>query len=162
MHCGGVTKATEAMFWRDGRFWVCKACGRTGLKQRQVHKTNGKPVRIPVYGERGKDRYIVVCYALISPVDLHLRHYKWRRNHAYVYRQTWFLFPDGVRRRVNVFLHREILGLAPGNKLEGHHRDDDPLNNQRWNLRRVTRSENEKHKQKPSERRSNSFAKPTE
>lgn len=46
--------------------------------------------------------------------------------------------PDGKRR--HVYMHRSILGLGPGEL--GDHKDRDSLNNQRFNLRRCTKSQN--------------------
>jgi hypothetical protein len=107
---------------------------------------------IPVYGERNGQRSVVVGRAKVSPIDSYLRRYKYRRtatssrgldiDAGYCYRQTWRT-ARGIRKRVNMYLHREILGLEPGDPLEGHHKDDDTLNNQRDNLERLTRKENE-------------------
>lgn len=50
-----------------------------------------------------------------------------------------------VRRqgREIVFMHRQILGLAPGDGMLGDHRDRVRLNNSRENLRIATRSQNQ-------------------
>ena len=41
---------------------------------------------------------------------------------------------DSLGRATKVFMHREILGLLPGDKRKVSHRDKDGLNNQRSNL----------------------------
>jgi hypothetical protein len=42
----------------------------------------------------------------------------------------------------NIRMHRQILGLEYGDKLQGEHRDGDTLNNQDCNLRIATNSQN--------------------
>lgn len=58
-----------------------------------------------------------------------------------------------VRRdgnRTALFVHREILGLEPGDPWDVHHRDGDTLNNTRENLEVVTRLEhNHLHRDNP-------------
>jgi hypothetical protein len=51
------------------------------------------------------------------------------------------------KKRV-VLMHREILGLKRGNKLQGDHVNHDTLNNCRSNLRVVTHSENQRNRKK--------------
>lgn len=135
--------------WRRGTKdrWTCLSCNRTGLIVRHRHRAWPKPVKIPVWGDRNGSYKEIVGYALVSPMDAHLKRYKWRITvKGYVYRQTWAEMKDGTYKRHNLYIHRAILGLEAGNKIEGHHRDDEPTNNQRWNLQRVTRSENEQLK----------------
>lgn len=56
--------------------------------------------------------------------------------------------PYAVRRftenggKRSAYLHREILGLAHGDGIEGDHENGDTLDNRRTNLRRATRSQN--------------------
>lgn len=45
-------------------------------------------------------------------------------------------------------MHRVILGLEKGDKLEGDHKDGNGLNNQRRNLRVATRTENHHNRTK--------------
>lgn len=126
--------------------WTCLRCHRTGLLVRHRHIAHPPAVSIPVYGDRNGSRKEIVGYALVSPIDAYLLRYKWRGNvTGYVYRQTW-AWRKGKYRRHNEFLHRSVLGLEPDNPLEGHHRDDNRTNCQRWNLERVTRSQNERYK----------------
>lgn len=128
------------------RRWTCQRCGRTGLKVRHRHKAWPKAVQIPAWGDRNGSTKEILAYALVSPIDAHLARYKWRINTGgYVYRRTWKM-RHGVRKRYNFYIHREVLGLHPDDPREGHHRDDNPLNCQRWNLEPVTRSQNEGYK----------------
>lgn len=47
-----------------------------------------------------------------------------------------------------VLLHRELLGLVPGDGLEGDHINRDRLDNRRGNLRRSTKGENRQNRTK--------------
>lgn len=126
--------------------WTCQRCGRTGLLIRHRHKSWPPPVEIPAYGDRNGSRKEILAYAKVSPVDAYLKAWRWRITiKGYVYRQTWTTVA-GKRKRTNLYMHRIILGLSPGDPLEGHHKDDSPTNNQRWNLERVTREQNERYK----------------
>jgi len=48
--------------------------------------------------------------------------------------------------RRNVYLHRELLGLERGDGLEGDHRNGDPLDNRRENLRVVSHTGNQQNR----------------
>lgn len=146
-YCPPLSKAPEK--WKQGTKgrWTCLNCHRTGLLVRHRHRSWPPPVEIPVYGERRGSRNEIVAYALVSPIDAPLDQYLWRITvDGYVYRQSRIGGRQPGGKAVNLYIHREILGLKPGDKNEGHHKDDNPLNNQRWNLEEVTRSENEKYK----------------
>ncbi|KAK9817097.1 hypothetical protein WJX72_009520 [[Myrmecia] bisecta] len=73
-----------------------------------------------------------------------------RRTLPVFERHTWTVDPKGyvVRNegthpdRTTVKLHRELLGLHPGDGVEGDHRDGEKLNNTRANLRVATHAEN--------------------
>lgn len=59
----------------------------------------------------------------------------------------WYLSGVGyavrtVRHNVKAYLHRELLGLIPGDGLEGDHRNLDKLDNRRINLRAVPKHGN--------------------
>ena len=41
-----------------------------------------------------------------------------------------------------ILMHRELLGLKKGNKLDGEHKNGDSLDNRRDNLRTATRAQN--------------------
>lgn len=126
--------------------WKCLRCNRTGLKVRTRHRSWPPPVLIPAYGDRHGSRNEILAYLQVSPMDAHLGQYKYRlTTNGYGYRQTWRLV-KGKYKRVNLFIQREILGLEPGDPIQGHHKDDNPLNNQRWNLEKTTISENNLYK----------------
>jgi len=146
LYCPPYSKAPDR--WRQGAKgrWTCLYCNRTGLMVRHRHRSWPPPVEIPVYGDWRGVRGEVVGHVKVSPIDAWLSQYKLRANkHGYVYRQTW-VERKGKRKRTNLFIHRIILCLDPDDPLEGHHKDDDPMNNQRWNLEKVTREENEQYK----------------
>lgn len=87
-------------------------------------------LEIPVY-RNGE----VVAHALIDDVDADQAQHRWGTTPGCNY----------VRRRagaVIVYLHREILGLVPGDGLEVDHRNRDRFDCRRENLRVVTRVEN--------------------
>lgn len=60
--------------------------------------------------------------------------------------QRWYLDGSYVvtspRRGVKVALHRVVLGLQPGDGLEGDHENGNPLDCRRSNLRIATRAQN--------------------
>jgi hypothetical protein len=61
--------------------------------------------------------------------------------------KTWYLDGEYVIRREDnrrVFLHREVLGIShlDYRQCRGDHRDGDPLNNRRSNLRSTTAQQN--------------------
>lgn len=92
-------------------------------------------VRIPLRTYTGAIR----AYALVDAADA-----------DWVNRWRWYLNPNGYAIRVGyingrkcVFrLHRELLGLKPGDGTEGDHIDRDKLNNRRLNLRVTTHTGN--------------------
>jgi len=45
-------------------------------------------------------------------------------------------------KNITIYMHREILGISDNTKLRGDHRDRNGLNNQRFNLRICTQSQN--------------------
>jgi hypothetical protein len=47
-----------------------------------------------------------------------------------------------AKQFISIRMHRQILGLKRGNKLQGDHENHDTLDNQRHNLRVVTNSQN--------------------
>ncbi|WP_174936735.1 HNH endonuclease [Burkholderia lata] len=49
----------------------------------------------------------------------------------------------------SVYMHRQIMGLVPGDGIECDHRDRNRWNNQRLNLRTATRYQNNRNSSKP-------------
>ena len=64
----------------------------------------------------------------------------------FVNQWTWRLTSAGYARRTEgrtkIYLHRVLLGLSPGDGLEGDHWNHDPLDNRRSNPRVATHQEN--------------------
>jgi hypothetical protein len=64
--------------------------------------------------------------------------FRWRAQDGYAVRSLPRVGgKQGIER-----MHRRLLGLRPGDKWDGEHEDRNPLNNQRFNLRPATRSQN--------------------
>ena len=84
-------------------------------------------------------------FALVDDEDFErLNLHKWRvqitpRN-KYAVRQ--YRQPGNMDKRIFVSMHRTILGLVNGNILDCDHKDGNGLNNQKYNLRKCTRSQN--------------------
>jgi hypothetical protein len=53
-----------------------------------------------------------------------------------------------VKKNVNIYMHRLLLGLKRGDKRLADHKDRDTLNNQKNNLRIATWAENQRNKTK--------------
>lgn len=73
----------------------------------------------------------------------HLSKFRWRsvrdHNTFYAYRS----YKDNQGKKYSISTHRMILGLSPGDKLYGEHKDRNGLNNTRENLRIATNSQNQ-------------------
>ena len=81
--------------------------------------------------------------ALIDDADLHwLNQWKWSalgRNRRTFYAARWI----GPRnKRIAVLMHRELLGLPRGDKMQGDHKNGNGLDNRRENLRIATSHQN--------------------
>jgi hypothetical protein len=70
-----------------------------------------------------------------------LSQWKWRAHKmgkfCYAVRSTYI-----EQKRGSVSMHRQVLGLLPGDGFEADHINHDTLDNQRSNLRRATKSQN--------------------
>ena len=87
-------------------------------------------IRVPLLQRNGAIR----DYALISPQDADLvRSYRWSQSHGYACRS---------RARRTEWMHRLIVGLTRGDRLEADHINRQRLDNRRCNLRIVTHMKN--------------------
>lgn len=92
---------------------------------------------IPLRAKDGSIR----AYAVVDPEDLDdLSQYRWSiSGDGCAMRKT----PRDINgRQATILMHRQILGLTPGDGLEGDHKDRDKLNNRRYNLRVATHALN--------------------
>src|SRR5689334_13920703 len=81
-------------------------------------------------------------YALVDARDFEaLSVYRWgyitTRGRKYATRY------ERRGKRIKVFMHREILGLARGEKIQGDHINGNTLDNRRENLRRASHGQNQ-------------------
>ena len=90
-------------------------------------------VRIPLRAKDGSVR----AYALIDAADApFVNQWRWYLTAGYASRA------EGTKRmKRTISLHREILGLVPGDGFDGDHINRNRLDNRRLNLRRVTRAQ---------------------
>lgn len=96
-------------------------------------------VRVPLWRRDGS----VAAYALVDSADEGLAALRWYLGSGgYAMRQV--RVPGGKMRAE--YLHRRVLGLERGDRLEADHVDRDKLNNRRSNLRVVSRGLNEQNK----------------
>jgi hypothetical protein len=104
-------------------------------------------LKLPLRNRAGE----IVDYALIDHDDAALARYRWHRTpRGYAARST---FKDGVRG--TALLHREVLGLVPGDGLQADHINRAAkLDNRRANLRIATNALN--HQNMGSQRGSTS------
>jgi len=84
-------------------------------------------------------------FALVDDADFErLNEHKWYAHwkpHTKSFYAVRHSKPKNGKRHV-IRMHREILGLKRGDKLEGDHINHDTLNNQRANLRAITCQQN--------------------
>lgn len=84
--------------------------------------------RIPLRARDGSVR----AYAIVDGADADFAHqWRWHLADGYAVRNGRTV--DGTRFKI--YLHRELLGLSYRDRREGDHRDRNPLNNSRANLR---------------------------
>lgn len=88
---------------------------------------------IPLHGRDGSIR----AHALVDPEDYwKLTERRWSYDAS-----TGYAVSNEPGKYRNVRMHREIMGLVPGDGLEVDHANGDKLDYRRQNLRIVTRSE---------------------
>ncbi len=91
-------------------------------------------VLIPVYA-----RGVIVAHTIVDADDAAwASQWRWTLRHGYVTRHTT---TPGIGPRM-IFMHRELLGLNYGNKLEGDHINRNRLDHRRENLRAIQKHEN--------------------
>lgn len=92
-------------------------------------------VRIPLRDRTGE----VIAHALVDDCDSGLAEQRWYRHSAgYAMRKE----ARGVGKWRQYFMHREVLGLEPGDGRACDHINRDRLDNRRSNLRVATSAEN--------------------
>jgi hypothetical protein len=98
-----------------------------------------KVVQIPLRARSGEIR----AYALVDAEGAAgVLAYRWSLSaHGYVVRAT----PRSEGKRI-ILLHRQLLGLVPGDGVEGDHINGDKLDNRLRNLRRASRNANAQNK----------------
>ncbi len=90
--------------------------------------------QIPVW-KKGE----IIAYTIVDDNDYDsLSQYKWYMDTNRHIRRT--IGPKN--KRINIYIHREIMGLEYGNERQVDHKDQDPLNNVRSNLRYSTNALN--------------------
>lgn len=91
--------------------------------------------RIPLRARDGSVR----AWALVDEANFEeLSGFRWYQNMGYAVRAVW----DGARQRsVTIGMHRQIMGVGPGDDEDVDHRNRDRLDNRRGNLRFCTRGQ---------------------
>jgi hypothetical protein len=97
---------------------------------------DAEPIRIPLRNRKGE----VVAHALIDPSDAKQAEHLWHRD------ASGYAVRDIYKPKRTLRLHREILGLAPGDGLQADHVNRDRLDCRRSNLRIATLAENTQNK----------------
>ena len=78
--------------------------------------------------------------ALVDDEDFEwLNQWKWQASKT---RNKFYVIRAGSKHIPRVLMHRLILGLKKGDGIVSDHKDDNGLNNQRYNLRKCTNSQN--------------------
>jgi hypothetical protein len=104
---------------------------------------DGMTAKIPLCAKDGSIR----AYALVDAADEQwVSQWRWHLNaQGYAARQMP-ISKSAKQRRQSIRLHRALLGLTPGDGLEGDHKDLDRLNCRRSNLRIVTKTGNRQNR----------------
>jgi hypothetical protein len=87
-------------------------------------------------------------FAIVDDSDFdELSQWKWKASWAECTQSFYATRTDhSSGQPVTVRMHRYILGLAPGDNVQGDHRNGETLDNRRENLRAVTAAENQCNK----------------
>ena len=89
---------------------------------------------LELYSRRGAQRFVAIDDADLAVLS------QWR----------WRFHPEGYAVRSvgsgSVLMHRELLGVGPGDERHVDHIDGDRLNNQRSNLRVITEAQNHQNR----------------
>jgi hypothetical protein len=110
------------------------ACKDLGTPSPCIVSEDGQTAQITLFNRRGT----VVAYVTIDASDMSLvAHHRWYLSDGYARRS------DEINGWItSTRLHRDVLGLSPGDGLEVDHRDRDPLNCRRLNLRVIPHAGN--------------------
>jgi hypothetical protein len=127
--CGRPVERTPSSV--KHRTFCSTTCDRNRPPEPIILDSDGLTARIPLHTRDGSIR----DYALIDAGDA-----EWAG------RYYWCLDDGYVRRYGGIRLHRDVLGLTPGDGLEGDHINLDKLDNRRNNLRVVTRPQSAQNK----------------
>lgn len=94
---------------------------------------------IPLHSREG-----IIGQALVDQEDYDLvSKHRWYDKRGYV---CTSISPHGRGKTVTVYMHRLILGLERGDRTKVDHRDHDPKNNRRSNIRVCTHAENHQNR----------------
>ena len=96
-------------------------------------------------------REIKLNFGQVTIVDTadfdRLAKYKWRAQWS---KNTQSYYASGCKEAEGLLMHRVILGLVKGDRLQGDHINRNTLDNRRENLRIATNTENQFNKDKQS------------
>lgn len=94
--------------------------------------------------------------ALVDDEDAFIAHYQWRASNAKTGGVYGVRFERVNRKPCLFYIHRQVMGIEPGNPFIVDHMDGNSLNNQKSNLRITTVSENTRNRLKAPNRKSSS------
>lgn len=104
---------------------------------------DGLTARIPIYRRDGTIR----THFLIDAADVDsVTRWRWALAKGYVIRVEYLGGGAKHKRLTSIYLHRELLGLTPGDGLEGDHINRNILDNRRGNLRKTTHAGNHQNR----------------
>lgn len=100
--------------------------------------------RIPLRARDGSVR----AYAIVDDADYGwVSQWRWQLTPSGYVTRCIYWSENGRKGRRTLFMHRELLGITaiPARVIEVDHRNRNPLDNRRSNLRRCSRSENQQN-----------------